>query len=150
MRGERGEKDQKELRFTYKDIHDGSGLLWMRQARECRMQDHHTGNFNQDNAVVLISDPTRAIRVHCDTHYRLIMTEVDGRPQGATFTPTEFTILLKLLPGGIQVSDDLLPAGNLEKHIHNIRSKLAPLGLDVPRITRYGYMLLPSVEVTYL
>ena len=69
------------------------------------------------------------------------------------FSPTEY-LLLKPLLSGQAVSEhqlvqdafscEMSPAlrENLDKHIDKIRSKLRPSGLDVRRVTKYGYILL--------
>jgi DNA-binding response OmpR family regulator len=77
---------------------------------------------------------------------------VDGRL--IRFTPTEYRLLLLLLePGDHRVSFARLVQGAfsctvdastlhmLEYHIDHIRSKVRPVGLDVYRIVRYGYLL---------
>lgn len=73
------------------------------------------------------------------------------------FSPTEY-LLLKLLLSGQAVSEvyliqeafscEMSPSvrENLDKHIDKIRSKLRPSGLDVRRVTKYGYILLAVDE----
>jgi DNA-binding response OmpR family regulator len=68
------------------------------------------------------------------------------------FTPSEYRLLLALLPGKPQSDRQLLGSlpldrgtrEHLDKHIDNVRAKLRCLGLgiSVGRITGYGYILL--------
>ena len=73
-------------------------------------------------------------------------------------TPTEYRIFLYLLKGQI-VSDtelaeyvlrtmavDQLAKESLSKHIDNTRNKLRPVGLNIFRVLRYGYLLRETRE----
>ena len=73
-------------------------------------------------------------------------------------TPTEYRIFLFLLNGQI-VSDtelaeyvlhtmavDQLAKESLSKHIDNTRNKLRPVGLNIFRVLRYGYLIRENVE----
>ena len=73
------------------------------------------------------------------------------------FTQIEYRLVMPLLEG-LPISDiDLVREAfsckvdswirqSLDKHIDKIRNKLRPLGLDVYRITRYGYILLANTD----
>ena len=87
----------------------------------------------------------------CDKS-RLVMID---NAKVLSFSPTEYKLLLPLL-SGLSAKDDTLvndalgysiatwPRKNLEKYIDKIRSKLRPAGLDVRRVTGYGYILIAS------
>lgn len=73
------------------------------------------------------------------------------------FSPTEYR-LLRLLLDGNAVSDVVIARQvffcemtasvheNIDKHIDKMRSKLRPLGLNIHRIAKYGYILLTAGE----
>lgn len=69
------------------------------------------------------------------------------------FTPIEYRLLLPLLSGQVVVDSNLAREAlackldrsvqkNLDKHIDKMRSKLQLAGLGVPRVSKYGYVLL--------
>jgi DNA-binding winged helix-turn-helix (wHTH) protein len=73
------------------------------------------------------------------------------------FTPTEYRLLIPLLEGLPVHDNDLVSevfsckvdswaCECLNKHIDKIRNKLRPLGLNVHRIAKYGYILLAIVD----
>ena len=87
----------------------------------------------------------------CDTSRTLVVNRISV----ITFTPTEYKLLLPLLSGQSIRDDDLVNEAfglsvkqwnreNLSKYIDKLRSKLRSAGLDVRRITKYGYVLVAS------
>ena len=71
------------------------------------------------------------------------------------FTPTEYQFLMHLLEGGPVSDVDLVRAifrcnldryvrESLNKYMDKIRSKLRPLGLNIHRVAKYGYILLAT------
>ena len=75
------------------------------------------------------------------------------------FTPTEYRLLVPLLEGRPISDNDLAQyafcskiehfvRGNLDKHMDKIRFKIRPVGLDVYRVTKYGYILLDDVQTS--
>ena len=69
-----------------------------------------------------------------------------------SFSPTEYKLLLPLLSGQSIKDEDLINEAfglsveqwnrdNLSKYIDKLRSKLRPAGLNVLRLTKYGYVL---------
>ncbi|GHO66638.1 hypothetical protein KSC_055300 [Ktedonobacter sp. SOSP1-52] len=71
------------------------------------------------------------------------------------FSSTEYTLLCSLLKGQVVPDEVLLRAlfqneqsctenRLLDKHMSRIRSKLKVHNIDIHRVHRYGYMLLPT------
>jgi DNA-binding response OmpR family regulator len=73
-------------------------------------------------------------------------------------TPTEYRILEPLLQGRALPDHYLVEAAfaeactatslrSLKRHIENLRSKLEPSGLSIHRVSRYGYILVDSIDM---
>ena len=76
-----------------------------------------------------------------------------------SFTPTEYQLLLPLLSGTMIQTNKLVYEAlgydleqwgqkNLNKYIDKLRSKICPIGLDVHRVARYGYVLCAPYSPT--
>jgi DNA-binding response OmpR family regulator len=73
------------------------------------------------------------------------------------FTPTEYRLIMLLIGSQVISDTDFVQIGfrcqvgtqgrvNLDKHMDNLRSKLRLSGLNIHRVAKYGYVLLPSSE----
>ena len=94
-------------------------------------------------------------RVQCGDESRVLA--VDSLVM--KFSPIEYRLLKLLLEGqpvpvldgelvqvGFSCGMNSLARENLDKHIDKIRSKLRPSGLNIHRVTGYGYVLLTAPD----
>ena len=99
--------------------------------------------------------PVGSHRVQCSDESRVVAVDA----MAIKFSPIEYRLLKLLLEGQpVPVLDGkLVQVGfscdmnssareNLDKHIDKVRSKLRPSGLNIHRVTGYGYVLLATPD----